>query len=251
MLEDNKLIIHETVPCYATDSHQRLRPSAFMDYAQELANQSATELGFGYDVVIKDKRAWILSRFHIIFKEAIHWRDNIKIATWHKGLNGLFFVRDFVVSNERGEECIAATSSWLVLDLENRSLVRTDRIEQLIPENTECHDDAIAEVAPKIIMPRGIQPEQLGSHVVNYSDIDCNGHTNNVRYVVWSMDAAGPEITFKRPVRELFINFNKETHLGETVDLYRHIDEREDGTTHVTVEGRVEGTQSFCCKLVF
>lgn len=247
-----KLNTEELIPCYATDFHKYLRPTAFMDYAQELAYQGATALGFGYDVLIEDNMAWVLSRFHIKFQSPVKWGDYVKLQTWSKGPNGLYFLRDFMLRDPQGNEAVVATSSWIVLDLGNRSLVRVDRLgSSFLPEDTTCHDNAIEAPAPKIIMPRGVEPEKVGTHVVNYSDIDCLGHTNNVRYVVWSMDAVGPEITFKRPCKELFINFNKETHLGESVDIYRHIAQAEDGTISVTVEGRVDGAQSFICKLIF
>lgn len=251
-MNQNKVLeINEVIPCYGTDFHKYLRPSAFMDYAQELAYRSATELGFGYNKLIKDNRAWVLSRFHIIFSKPVHWGDHVKIQTWHKGPSGLFYLRDFCLLDEQGRKCITATSSWIILDLENRSLVRTDRIDGFMPADTECHDNAIEQPCPKVAMPRGVQDGKVGEHVVNYSDIDCLGHTNNVRYVVWSMDAAGPDITFRKPLKELFINFNKETHLGETVELFRFVEEGPDGAVNVTIEGKVGNVQSFCCKLVF
>lgn len=248
--KENKLNTEELIPCYATDFHKYLRPTAFMDYAQELAYQGATALGFGYDVLIKDNRAWVLSRFHIKFLKPVRWGDVVKLQTWSKGPQGLFYLRDFRLTDSQGEEAVAATSSWIVLDLEKRSFVRTDSLSFMTPD-TECHDNAIAEPAPKIMMPRDVQPEKVGEHTVNYSDIDCLGHTNNVRYVVWSMDAVGPEITFKRPCKELFINFNKETHLGQNVELFRHVAQQENGDIVAVIEGRVDSAQSFCCKLVF
>lgn len=247
----NKYITEEVIPCYATDFHKFLRPTAFMDYAQELAYLSATELGFGYKVLIKEHRAWVLSRFHICFDKPVYWGDKVSIQTWHKGPSGLFFLRDFKLIGEDGEQKVRATSSWIVLDLEKRSFVRVGNGDSMMSEETECHDNAIEEPSPKVMMPRGVEVEKVGEHKVNYSDIDCLGHTNNVRYVVWSMDAVGSDITFKYPCRELFINFNKETHLGETVEIFRYLETAEDGTVTATVEGRVEGNVSFCCKMIF
>ncbi|MCQ2186524.1 MAG: thioesterase [Bacteroidales bacterium] len=249
--KENKLTVEELIPCYATDFHKYLRPTAFMDYAQELAYQSATALGFGYNVLIKEQRAWVLSRFHIKFLKPIRWGDTVKIQSWHKGPNGLFFLRDFKLMDQAGDPAVLATSSWIILDLVNRSFVRSNALAQLMPVETECHENAIETPAPKLLPVREGNVEKVGEHIVNYADIDCLGHTNNVRYVVWSMDAAGADITFKKPCRELFINFIKETHVGETVELFRHVDTAEDGTITATIEGRVEGANSFICKLVF
>ena len=37
------------IPCYDTDVSKLLKPSSFMNYAQEAANLHASVLGFGYD----------------------------------------------------------------------------------------------------------------------------------------------------------------------------------------------------------
>lgn len=248
--KDNKLTSHELIPCYATDFHKCLRPTAFMDYAQELAYQSATALGFGYNVLIKENRAWVLSRFHIKFQKEVRWGDEVDIQSWHKGPNGLFFLRDFKLIDAEGDTAVAGTSSWIVLDLENRSFVRSDRLAQMMPPETECHENAIESPAPKLLSIREAG-EKVAEQKVNYADIDCLGHTNNVRYVVWAMDAVGTDITFRHPCKELFINFVKETHIDETVELFRNISTAEDGTLTVTIEGRVEGATSFICKLIF
>ena len=246
-----KMAIYAQLPSYAADANKRMRPSAFMDYAQELAYLSATELGFGYDKLICSNMAWVLSRFHIEFKKDILWTEDFSMQTWHKGMNGLFFLRDFRLENGEAEECIAATSSWIVLDLQKRSFVRPNVIMTMVPPESECHESAVEVPAPKLVIPRDMDMEHVGQRVVNYSDVDFLGHTNNVRYVVWSMDVAGQDISFGRRCKELFINFVKETHVGETVDLYRNISRLEDGTVEVLVEGRVDTHQSFICKLIF
>lgn len=249
---ETKLKVKEVIPSYATDFRKQLKPTAFMDYAQEMAYKGATNLGFGYDVLVKTNMAWVLSRVHLQFVRPVLWREEVELQTWHKGLNGLYFIRDFMMLGGDGEPSVRGTSSWIVLDTEARSFVRTEKIQEIVPDDSQCSDAAIEEPCPKVMMPRKSEPEKVGERVVNYSDVDFLGHTNNVRYAVWSMDAAGTDITFERPCKELFINFNKETHVGETVEIFRLIQtDEQTGEITVTVEGKVEGQQSFCCKLIF
>ena len=107
-------------------------------------------------------------------------------------------------------------------------------------------ESAIAEPAPKILFPRDAEPEPAGEHTVAYSDLDIIGHTNNARYVVWAMDALPYGRVSSCRVRDVFINFNKETVPGETVALSRTC--REDACY---VEGKVEGKSVFTAKFVF
>ena len=243
----NKLTEQYTIPCYDTDASWRLKPVSFMNYAQEMANRHANLLGFGYDDLIVSKTAWVLARMHIRFVNLPLWRDAVSLTTWHKGLNRLFFVRDFQMKDSQGNICVEATTSWIVLNLETRRLVRDPK---LIDEGTTCQDNAIEQPADKVQIPKDAVTEFVMDHVVSYSDVDMLGHTNNAMYMHWAMDAVDYEVTSKRPLKDLIINFNHETRAGEKVSIYRTIVEAEDGL-RVYVEGKVGDVSSFCIEMLF
>ena len=236
-----------TIPCYDTDASWRLKPAAFMNLAQEAAGLHAVYLGFGYDDLISKNTAWILSRVNVKFIDTPMWREEMTLTTWHKGVNRLFFLRDFIMTDKEGRERVKATTSWLVLDLEARTMVREPG---LVEEGTVCHDNAVETPADKVRMPRGIEPQAVYDHVVGYSDVDMLGHANNAMYMQWAMDAVDYEIASKMPVREFTINFNHELKAGEKVTLYRACIGKEDGL-HVFVEGRTEDASSFCVEIIF
>ena len=236
-----------TIPCYDTDASWRLKPSSFMDLAQEAAGQHAVYLGFGYDDLIATNTAWILSRVHVEFVDAPKWRENITLRTWHKGLNRLFFLRDFILTDDLGRERVKATTSWLVLNLETRRLVRDPK---LMEEGTVCTDNVIETPADKVVMPKDIEPQYVMDHHVAYSDVDMNGHTNNAMYMQWAMDAVDYDIASTRPVKWFTINFNQETKAGDIVALYKVVKEEEDGR-HVFVEGKVNDQSAFTVEILF
>ncbi|MBQ8500458.1 MAG: hypothetical protein IJV84_08090 [Bacteroidales bacterium] len=236
-----------TIPCYDTDASWRLKPSSFMDLAQEAAGQHAVYLGFGYDDLIATNTAWILSRVHVEFVDAPKWRENITLRTWHKGLNRLFFLRDFILTDDEGRERVKATTSWLVLNLETRRLVRDPK---LMEEGTVCLDNVIETPADKVVMPKDAEPQYVMDHHVAYSDVDMNGHTNNAMYMQWAMDAVDYDIASTRPVKWFTINFNHETKPGDIVALYKVVKEEEDGR-HVFVEGKVGDQSAFTVEILF
>ena len=242
-----KHIQNLTIPCFSTDASWRLKPSAFMDLAQEAAGLHAVYLGFGYDDLIKKQTAWILSRVNVKFIDTPLWREDVTLTTWHKGFNRLFFLRDFVMTDKEGRERVKATTSWLVLDLQTRSMVRDP---QLIEEGTVCNENAIENPADKIRMPRDVEAVPVYDHVVGYSDVDMLGHANNAMYMQWAMDAVDYEIASTRPVKEYTINFNREIKAGDKVTLYRAIVEKE-GSLHVFIEGKTEDASSFCVEIIF
>ncbi len=235
------------IPCYSTDVSCRLKPAAFMNLAQEAAGSNAATLGFGYDDLIKYNTAWILSRVRVVFVDTPKWKDEITLHTWHKGLDRLFYLRDFIMTDAEDKVRVKATTSWLILDLDTRKMVRHP---QMNDDGTACRENVIETPADRVRMPKGVEPELIRVHEVSYSDIDNNGHTNNAMYMQWSMNAVGYEITSARPVKEFTINFNHETKIGDRVNIYRVMEEREDGL-HVFVEGKVEDTSSYIVEIIF
>ena len=241
--EDYKFCQDICIPCYQTNAQKVLKPASFMDLAQEIAYWAAQELGFGYDTLHIHHTAWVLSRMHVNFRQLPSWKDHVRLYTWHKGASGLFYLRDFDLHDASGQSVITATSSWVVMDERTRRLVRPEDLQQLL--DTEKVDDAIQEPSPKVVLPKEAQPEPAGEHAVAFSDIDILGHTNNVRYVVWAMDCIPPEDAL-RPLKDLYINFNKETRAGDKVQLYRL--RTPEGWY---VEGRVEGKSCFVVKMEY
>ena len=237
---DKKVSDSFAIKCYEVDSAKRLKPTAFMDMAQEMAYQAASAMKFGYYELIQNNLAWVLSRMRFRFLDTPHWEDEVTIRTWHRGAFGPFFVRDFEVVGKDGHRMIEATSSWVVIDVESR---RMSHPEDVLPkEDTACHDFAIETPAGKVMMPRGVEPEYVKTHKVAYSDIDLVGHTNNARYVVWALDClefGGDSIR----VDEVEIVFHHEARPGDEIALLKV---EKDGWVYV--EGRREETPVFCVK---
>lgn len=236
-----------TIACYDTDASWRLKPASFMNLAQEAAGRHAVYLGFGYDDLIASNTAWILSRVHVEFTDTPLWRDKITLTTWHKGLDRLFFLRDFILTDDSGNPKVKATTSWLVMNLETRRLVRDPK---LMEEGTTCSENVIETPADKVQMPKDVEVEFVSDHKVAYSDVDTNGHANNAMYMQWAMDAVDYGIASSRAVKSFTINFNHEIKPMETVSLYRTVVETADGL-HVFVEGKLGETSAFCTEIVF
>lgn len=236
-----------TIQCFEADASWRLKPASFMNLAQEAAGNHAVYLGFGYDDLIVSNTAWILSRVHVEFVDTPKWREDITLTTWHKGLNRLFFLRDFVLTDKEGRERVKATTSWLVLDLTTRRLVRDPK---LMEEGTVCTENAIETPADKVQMPKDVESVHVMDHTVAYSDVDMNGHANNAMYMQWAMDAVDYDIASTRAVKEFTINFNHEIKPGNTVSLFKTKVE-DGGNLHVFVEGKVEDQSAFTVEILF
>lgn len=234
-----------TVTCYDTDIAHYLKPGSFMDMAQEIAYVSAQSLGFGYEDLQRYGTAWVLSRMHIEFVRMPQWKDVVDLQTWHKGFEGPFYVRDFRMLGDDGQPAVLATSSWLIIDLASRRLLRREHLEGKLPLDTECHESAIDTPCGKVVLPAE-NIEEMAEHRVAYSDVDIVGHANNAKYMVWAMDCLDFDLVSSQRVRSVRINFNKEVLPGETVELFRA--PVEGGWA---VEGRISDRSSFCAEILF
>lgn len=239
---------NHTIACYEADANQLMRPTAMLDMMQEAANINATALGFGYDELINSNTAWVLSRIHVKFEKLPLWRQEVNLKTWHKGVAKLFYLRDFILSDTEGNTMIKATTSWLIIDMNTRRLVRNS---DLATSPDKCNkEDAIAEPADKVVVPVDIEPELVRKHPVTWSEIDTNGHVNNVKYAVWALDAVKPEDIKEKPLKELLINYDAEVMPGDTVKIYRTMQETEDGHVYY-ITGKVDDKQNFSVRLMF
>ena len=207
------------VSCYEADSNHNFRPTAMLDLMQEAAGRDASVLGFGYDEMISENTAWVLSRTRVCFHKCPKWRDSVVLKTWHKGANRIFYLRDFLLESPEGELLISATTSWLIIDLATRRMVRNTTLAENF-DNSEM-GDAIEEQAGKVMLPKGLEPELVHTHKVVWSDIDTNGHVNNVKYAVWALDAVDYDILKEKSLKEMLINYDTEVMRDQTVELYR------------------------------
>ena len=236
-----------TAACYQVDCRNMLRPSAFLDLAQHMAFVGADKLSFGNDELAPYGCTWVLARQFVRFERPVMHKEACKMLTWHKGLQGPFFVRDYQLLDAKGIPCINSTSSWVVMNIAERRVVRPDFLLDFVSMESQSPDHAVEQPADKVVIPHDAEVSHIGSHRVCFSDVDHNQHANNVKYTVWTMDALPEDLVNNKVVKELTVNFNREALPGETVELFHATDA--DGS-HI-VEGKVDDHQVFIERLAF
>ncbi len=214
-----------------------LRPFEFMNMTQECAGKHAEILGFGYDDLIKFDQAWVLGRIKIVFKSSPMWGDSVNLHTWHKGKNSLFWLRDFILYSQTGEELIVATSSWIIMNLKTRRIERSTHIENVYNESKSLSPkDAIKKPCDKLVAWG--EPKCVGNYSVSYSDVDFYKHANNAKYIEWIMDFI--PITFLQDmiIKEIQINYILEAKLGDKISFYMSERECDNGQMEFYIAGK-------------
>lgn len=219
------------VMSFQVDPSGSLRLAALGDLMQEVAWKHADSREFG-QALFDQGLIWVLSRMEIQILQRPKWGERILIQTAGRGIDKLFAMREFLVTDERGNEVCRAMSAWLLLDIHRK---RPQRPNQVLPE------DLFKQVESGIWMPEKVVITGVGSKVasfsVNPSDLDMNNHVNNVGYIRWVEDAC---VKLGIICNKLLLNYQMEARLGELMEIYFH-----KGSEHHIFWGEVEGKKVF------
>ncbi|GAB4317736.1 MAG: thioesterase [Candidatus Sumerlaeia bacterium] len=200
---------------FESDAGERLTVPALCNYFQEAASCHAFELGLDVQRLIADHRiTWVLSRFHMQVYRRPAWRERVCVETWPSDYSRLLARREFRLLNDRGDLLAAATSSWVLIDLERRRPIRLPRyvIEKLPPPAERAMEEPTGSVP-------GAKTGGAGRREfsVRFSDLDINRHVNHVAYISWAVETTPVELQRQGELRELSAEFLDEAHLGESV----------------------------------
>jgi medium-chain acyl-[acyl-carrier-protein] hydrolase len=216
------------------DLNKRASIYAIMKLFSETSGEDYEVRGLGHSVLERQNQAFLLSRLAIEFHKWPEHTQTVSLSTWERGAKGPFFHRDYEMRDIQGALMAAGTSCWLLVKISTREILRPAELYGgLPPENPHLAPCT----ACKRIRPQG-EADLLGQRSVYYSDIDGNGHVNNAVYGRIASDFL-PQRFISIPPKSLNVNFNMETRLGETMDIYGFeesagyiIQGQSDSTTH-------------------
>jgi medium-chain acyl-[acyl-carrier-protein] hydrolase len=220
-MENNEvtdLILHSAfkVTSADTDMDARLRPGALLNFLIQSAIQSADALGFGFGGLRQEKLFWVLSRMTIHINRPLKWYDIVDVETWPKDIDGLMYLRDYILRDHSGIVVSTATSGWLAVNIETKRPGKIEGIQATILDRLKSKH-AIESHPEKL---PGIVPDTTCEKAITYFDIDLNKHVTSTRYVDWMMDSIPSDYLVNHYPSSISINYMKENQLGDTIHLH-------------------------------
>jgi acyl-ACP thioesterase len=207
------------------DFSGRMRIDRLFAHLGDLAIKDAINTGL-YREDMYGRYGWIVSKQTFCFYDELCHDDDIVLITDVCKPSAVIFPRYFTI--KKGEKVVAeGFSSWTLVDLTTRRIVRVKSAGITIPEVTET-------MTP---------PERLKSlhnpvtdhYQVVYSDLDMNGHMNNTQYLRVAYDLIGKGYLKTHRLTKLSINYEKEVPADAHLDIA--MKEEQD---HFYFEGFVE-----------
>jgi len=252
-MKEEYISVPYRIPCYMYDRNERLRPTAFMDIAQELAGLGAEKMHFSDRDLLENDRnkdrklVWILSRMTVSYDRLPQRYDaDAILQTWHRGASGPYYFRDYLMLDQDGKSMIRSSSTWIIMDACTRKVIRPGEIQELVSVLPEREVKVLESDCPKLAVPKTAKLISSKEHTVVYSDLDYNGHVNNAKYSVWAMDCIPVDVVCNCTVKRISINFNHEALANQTVSLETYIN-----VDDYFVVGEADGAQVFVCKIEF
>ena len=201
------------VRSYEADLSGKLTMEGLLKIFQEAAWNHAEQLGVGYSHLKAKGCVWVLSRMMIAIETFPVWCQSVRVRTWPRGTQSLLALRDFELRDAEGRKLAAATSGWMILDLQSR---RPQRADSWLEAIRTFPDRKATGADPEKIVPHGDVAASTFARV-KYSDLDLNDHVNNTTYVRWILDGYPVEFHRSHMVKRLALNFLAEVNATDSV----------------------------------
>ena len=192
--------------------HGEVRATALMGLLEEAAGEHAGAWGLSVNDLRPRGLTWMISRYHLRILRAPRWGEGLEVATWPSGRTTMFATRDFEVSGAGGEPVAVATTSWVVIDLEQKKPVP---VRQVVPEQFVLERRAFTDAfgaLPKL----EVSAHEVALPVMR-RDLDLNAHVGHTVYVEWALEAVPREALKGARLLAVEVSYRAEANLGDRI----------------------------------
>ena len=228
-----------TVRTTDVDMHEHLRTSRLLEILQELAGDHVETLGFGRGYTLSRGIAWIVVRQRFEFERVPRNGETLCLRTWPGRIMHTICPRYFLITDTKGEPLIRICFVWVLLDLENRTMVSPAKYGISIDPGQP------GALLPLPKPPLPLPAVQQFDFTVPYSYVDVNAHMTNARYLDLAEDAIDAPKT-GRELKDITVEFTSELRLGETMQV--RVGQEED---QYSINGEKDGKEIIKIRLQY
>ena len=179
---------------------------------QDAAIMDVESIGYDSSKTMAKGLLWVFSRVYVRFNAMPKYLSNVRFETHPGGKMAFLFKRYGTLYDEQGNVAAQISSIWALIHEDTRKLEPRPELGDI----NECNGEEIPLPGKVVAAP----VKKVLSRRVEYSDIDLNGHLNNVRYIEILMNLHAPEFYQKNQFKELLIQYESEIRAGEVIDVY-------------------------------
>lgn len=203
----------QDVYTYDCDRDQRVKPTAVLNYFQQLALEHSSSLKAGPYELAALNLSWFIVKYHIDFIDYPKFLDRVTIATWASAFKGFTAHRGFTLTDAAGRVLVDAKSHWMMLNRAENHIVRI--ADQ--PINAAYGVDADGELFKMARFKNLKSWDGEAVFPVYPLDIDYNGHLNNVKYVAHALNALPDDALTSHDVATFDIIYKEQAFLDDVL----------------------------------
>ena len=213
---------------YDVDSNLKCKLSSLVNFFCDIGNAQTEYLGETIDDLLAKNVAWVFYKYDIKIYEYPKYRDKIKVQTIPAAFNKFYAYRRYSVFNEEGKLLAEGIALFFMIDINRR---RPTRISHEHMKLYDAEDVNGLKIDMDDLMC--IESEDISKEFnVRYSDIDSNGHVNNVKYIEWAIESVPVDVVKEYQLERVKVIFEKETTYGNKVNVVSQILNQDNNRIH-------------------
>lgn len=224
---------------YDVDYKLQCKLASIVNFLCDIGNTQSEYVGETIEALTAKNCAWVFYKYDINIKRYPKYRDVITVQTEPVGFNKFYAFRGYKIMDEEGNILVEATALFFLINIEKR---RPMRVSQ---EQMDAYTGG--EVLPKAVQMGDVKTLEIEDYfkdfAIRYSDIDSNGHVNNVKYMEWAIESVPLDVIKDYELKRIKVVFEKETTYGDSVHVSAQKIETEEGITTVHVISGSEGKE--------
>ncbi len=182
------------------------------------AEYHASRRGFGFNELFRDNHSWVLSRMTIEMSRMPQIYNNYHITTWIESIYRMFTNRNFCITDDEGNVCGYARTIWAMIDNTSRQPLDLtskygERFQEFLAPEIECNMEGHSRLRPLTDV------EPTTTIEARYSDLDCNGHFNSIKYISHILDLFSREYHSTHHIQRAELAYVAEAYYGDKLSL--------------------------------
>jgi medium-chain acyl-[acyl-carrier-protein] hydrolase len=187
--------------------NNKLKIKSMLSFLEDAGGIHSNKAGYGLLDIPKKKKSWILLNWKVKFMERPYYAETLRVKTWIRKMDKLYVYRDFEIYNEKKKKVAIATSKWICIDTEKKSIIKIDEDirKSYTIENKKVFDEEIEKL-------KDFENYKNTYEIKITRDmIDINKHVHNLNYIDFAnqvlpydvmQNAKNVEVMYKKEIKE-------------------------------------------------
>ena len=236
------------IASFDVDRNGKAKVSSIMRYFQQIARENLDEFGMTYDFLRENNIVFVLTKYKIKILSNILSDTEYVFKTAPCAVQGVSFIRDFVIEDLDGKRVAEASSSWIIINYLTRSIMRPNKLPKTITPSDKLVDFSPDRIRTNVLDESSVLDAMNNySTKVSYTMLDQNNHLNNCNYADILADGLfenGIEFTDSY---QIDMSFDHEAKVLDELNV--HFSKDKENLILASCENKTENTTCFTAEI--